>query len=104
VEGYFSASGSTNFTLDPGIHQYLVVTGATVAGTYFFHHGRRSGVEEVFPRRSEDAYNMAARFGRAIPATVLPLLIVTFTSRSGGKETAARSDQRILLSLYRGGN
>jgi hypothetical protein len=83
--------------------QYLVVTGATVAGTYFFTTGDGLVSKKYFPDGPRDAYNMAARFGRAIPATVLPLLIVTFTSRSGGKETAARSDQRILLSLYAAG-
>jgi hypothetical protein len=80
--------------------QYLVVTGATVAGTYFFATGDGLVSKKYFLDAARDSYNMASRFGRAIPATVLPLLIVTFTSRSGGKETAARSDQRILLSLY----
>ena len=83
--------------------QYIVVTGATVAGTYFFTAGDGLVSKKYFAGGVLDAYNMAARFGRAIPATVLPLLIVTFTSRSGGKESAARSDQRILLSLYAGG-
>jgi O-antigen/teichoic acid export membrane protein len=83
--------------------QYLIVTGATVAGTYFFTTGDGLVSNKYFHKSDLDAYNMAARFGRAIPAMVLPLLIVTFTSRSGGKETAARTDQRILLSLYAAG-
>jgi O-antigen/teichoic acid export membrane protein len=82
--------------------QFLVVTGATVAGTYFFTAGDGL-VSRYFPEVARDSYNLATRFGRAIPATVLPLLIVTFTSRSGGRETSARSDQRILLSLYAAG-
>jgi len=83
--------------------QYLVVTGATVAGTYFFTTGDGLVSNKYFHKSELDAYNMAARFGRAIPAIVLPLLIVTFTSRSGSKETAAKTDQRILLSLYAAG-
>jgi O-antigen/teichoic acid export membrane protein len=83
--------------------QFLVVTGATVAGTYFFTTGDGLVSKKYFPDLARDSYSLAARFGRAIPAAVLPLLIVTFTSRSGGKETAARSDQRILLSLYAAG-
>jgi O-antigen/teichoic acid export membrane protein len=80
--------------------QYLVVTGATVVGTYFFTIGDGLVSIKYFPKGALDAYQIAARFGRAIPAMVLPLLIVTFTSRSGSKETAAKTDQRILLSLY----
>jgi hypothetical protein len=83
--------------------QYIVVTGATVAGTYFFATGDSLVSNKYFEDIARDNYQMASRFGRAIPATVLPLLIVTFTSRSGGKEIAARSDQRILLSLYAAG-
>lgn len=83
--------------------QFLVVTGATVAGTYFFNTGDSLVANKYFPPSAKDAYQMAARFGRAIPATVLPLLIVTFTSRSGSKESAAKTDQRILLSLYAAG-
>jgi hypothetical protein len=83
--------------------QFLVVTGATVAGTYFFNTGDGLVSKKYFVGAALDAYNMAARFGRAIPAMVLPLLIVTFTSRSGGKETAAKTDQRVLLSLYAAG-
>jgi hypothetical protein len=83
--------------------QFLAVTGATVAGTYFFAFGDSLVSNKYFPHAALDAYQAAARLGRAIPATVLPLLIVTFTSRSGSKEGAAASDQRILLTLYAGG-
>jgi O-antigen/teichoic acid export membrane protein len=83
--------------------QYLMVTGTTVAGTYFFASGDSLVSNKYFPKAALDSYQTAARFGRAIPATVLPLLIVTFTSRSGSKEAAAKSDQRILLSLYAAG-
>jgi O-antigen/teichoic acid export membrane protein len=82
---------------------FLVVTGATVAGTYFFNFGDSLVSNKYFPHAALDAYQAAARFGRAIPATVGPLLIVMFTSRSGSKEGAAASDQRILLTLYAAG-
>ncbi len=84
--------------------QFLIVTGATVAGTFFFCFG-----DSLVPKRNHfsgadmDNYQMAAKFARAIPSTVLPLLWVTFTSRSGSKEGSARADQRILLALYAGG-
>jgi hypothetical protein len=83
--------------------QFIVVTGATVAGTYFFNTGDGLVSKKYFFGAALDAYNMATRFGRAIPALVLPLLIVTFTSRSGSRETAAKTDQRVLLSLYAAG-
>jgi hypothetical protein len=83
--------------------QFLMVTGATVAGTYFFTTGDSLVSKKYFEVGALDAYQTAARFGRAIPATVLPLLFVTFTSRSGSKEGAAKTDQRILLSLYAAG-
>jgi hypothetical protein len=83
--------------------QFLMVTGATVAGTWFFTTGDSLVSTKFFVTGSLDAYQMAAKFGRAIPQTVLPLLTVAFTSRSGSKEAHAKSDQRILLSLYAGG-
>jgi hypothetical protein len=83
--------------------QFLMVTGATVGGTYFFTTGDSLVSKKYFAGSALDAYQMAAKFGRAIPQSVLPLLMVTFTSRSGSKETAAKADQRILLSLYAAG-
>ena len=83
--------------------QFLMVTGATVGGTYFFTTGDSLVSKKYFVGGALDAYQMASKFGRAIPQAVLPLLIVTFTSRSGSKETAAKTDQRILLMLYAGG-
>jgi uncharacterized membrane protein len=82
---------------------FLMVTGATVAGTYFFGTGDSLVSQKYFSKDARDAYQAASRFGRAIPATVLPLLMVTFTSRSGSREAAAKTDQRILLSLYAAG-
>jgi hypothetical protein len=83
--------------------QFLMVTGATVGGSYFLTYGDSLVSKKYFAGAALDAYQMAAKFGRAIPQAVLPLLIVTFTSRSGSKETAAKADQRILLLLYAGG-
>ena len=83
--------------------QFLAATGATVAGTFFFTNGDSLVSNKYFSRVALDSYQTAARFAYAIPATVGPLLIVTFTSRSGGKEGAAASDQRILLCLYAAG-
>jgi O-antigen/teichoic acid export membrane protein len=82
---------------------FLMVTGATVVGTYFFGTGDSLVSQKYFSKDARDAYQAASRFGRAIPATVLPLLMVTFTSRSGSREAAAKTDQRILLSLYAAG-
>jgi hypothetical protein len=83
--------------------EFLMVTGATVGGTFFFTTGDSLVSNKYFLAGALDAYQMASKFGRAIPQTVLPLLIVTFTSRSGSRETAAKADQRILLSLYAAG-
>jgi O-antigen/teichoic acid export membrane protein len=82
---------------------FLLVTGATVGGTFFFTAGDGLVAQRYFSGNDLGAYQAAARFGRAIPATVGPLLMVMFTSRSGNKEGAALSDQRILLALYGAG-
>jgi O-antigen/teichoic acid export membrane protein len=79
---------------------FLIVTAGTVAGTFFFTAGDGLAAQRYFSGNDLGAYQGAARFGRAIPATVGPLLMVMFTSRSGNKEGAAITDQRILLGLY----
>ncbi len=79
---------------------FLLVTGATVAGTYFFTTGDGLVAKRYFTGDDNGAYQAAARLGRAIPATVGPLLLVMFSSRSGSRKAAAISDQRILLILY----
>jgi O-antigen/teichoic acid export membrane protein len=79
---------------------FLIVTAGTVAGTFFFTAGDGLAAQRYFSGNDLGAYQGAARFGRAIPATVGPLLMVMFTSRSGNKEGAAIADQRILLGLY----
>jgi O-antigen/teichoic acid export membrane protein len=79
---------------------FLVITVATVGGSYFFTTGDGLVAKRYFTGGDNGAYQAAARLGRAIPQTVGPLLLVMFTSRSGSKEGAAISDQRILLVLY----
>ncbi len=79
---------------------FLIVSGATVAGTYFLTTGDGLVAKRYFTGHDNGAYQAAARLGRAIPQSVGPLLMVMFTSRSGSKEGAALSDQRILLILY----
>jgi O-antigen/teichoic acid export membrane protein len=79
---------------------FLLVTGAYVAGNWFFLNGTDLVAQKYFPGEDLGAYELAARWGFALPATLLPLLQVMFTSRSGGKEGQALSDQRILLTLY----
>jgi O-antigen/teichoic acid export membrane protein len=82
---------------------FLMATGATVSGTFFFTAGDGLVSVRYFTGNDLGSYQAAARFGRAIPATVGPLLMVMFTSRSGNKEGAALADQRILLALYGAG-
>jgi O-antigen/teichoic acid export membrane protein len=79
---------------------FLIVTAGTVAGTFFFTAGDGLVAQRYFSGDDLGPYQGAARFGRAIPATVGPLLMVMFTSRSGNKEGSAILDQRILLGLY----
>lgn len=79
---------------------FLVVTAACVGGNYFFGSGDSLVAKRYFGGNELGIYQAAATLGRAIPATVGPLLMVMFTSRSGSKEAHAVSDQRILLVLY----
>jgi O-antigen/teichoic acid export membrane protein len=79
--------------------QFLLVTGAYVAGNWFFL-GDSLAAQRYFPGDALGAYQVAARWALNLPSTVAPLLLVMFSSRSGGKEGQALSDQRILLCLY----
>lgn len=79
---------------------FMVVTAACVGGNYFFGSGDGLVAKRYFSGDELGLYQAAATLGRAIPATVGPLLMVMFTSRSGSKEAHAVSDQRILLALY----
>ncbi len=82
---------------------FLLVTGAYVAGNWFFLSGYDLVAQRYFPGNDLGDFEYAARWGVALPGAVLPLLLVMFTSRSGAKEGQALSDQRILLSLYAAG-
>jgi O-antigen/teichoic acid export membrane protein len=80
--------------------EFLFVTAAYVAGNYFFLNGDSLVSQKYFLPDSLGDYQYAARWAVALPLTIAPLLLVMFTSRSGGKEGHARSDQRVLLTLY----
>lgn len=80
--------------------QFLLVTGTYVGGNWFFLNGTDLIANKYFKGDDLGAYELAARWGLALPGTVAPLLLVMFTSRSGGKEGEALSDQRILMCLY----
>jgi O-antigen/teichoic acid export membrane protein len=79
---------------------FLLITGTYVAGNWFFLNGTDLVAKKYFTGADLGAYTLASRWGFALPATLLPLLQVMFTSRSGGKHGQALSDQRILLVLY----
>jgi hypothetical protein len=82
---------------------FLVVTAAYVGGVWFFLQGDSLVAERYFSPDDNKAYQAAGALARAIPSTVTPLLLVLFTSRSGGKGGQALSDQRILLGLFAAG-
>jgi hypothetical protein len=71
-----------------------------VAGNWFFLYGDSLVAKKYFAKDALGNYQLAARWAAALPGTVAPLLLVMFTSRSGGKQGQALSDQRILLTLY----
>ncbi len=82
---------------------FLLVTAAYVGGAWFFLQGDTLVAERYFSHdfaADNKAYQAAGALARAIPATVTPLLLVMFTSRSGWKEGQAMTDQRILLCLF----
>jgi len=79
---------------------FLLVTGAYVVGNWLFLNGDDLVANKYFSGDDLGAYEVAARWDRALPGIVLPLLLVMFSSRSGGKQGQALSDQHILLSLY----
>ena len=85
---------------DRNFTNFLLVTGAYVAGNWFFLSGDTLVAKKYFPGPNLDAYGVAGSWAVALPGTIAPLLLVMFTSRSGGKEGQALSDQRILLCLY----
>ena len=78
---------------------FLTVSGAYVAGGWFFLSGDAMVATKYFSPNDLGAYGVAGQLGRAIPSTVGPLIMVMFTSRSGGRKVQAATDQRILLLL-----
>lgn len=79
--------------------RFALVTAAYVAGNWFFL-GDGLAAQKYFPGDVLGAYQVAARWAFNLPGTIAPLLLVMFSSRSGGKEGEALKDQRILLTLY----
>jgi hypothetical protein len=79
---------------------FLLVSGSFVAGSWFLQAGDAMIAQKYFSKGDLGPYTEAGQLGRAIPATVAPLLMVMFTSRSGGRKDNAASDQRILLILF----
>ncbi len=77
---------------------FLLVTGAYVAGNWFFISGQELVAQKYFSGDELGSYEFAMRWGLALPGTVSPFLLILFSSRSGG--TKGHSDQRILLALY----
>lgn len=82
--------------------QFLFVAASYVAGNWFFLNSQELVAKKFFTNEDLDAYEFAARWCLALPGTVLPLLLVMFSSRSSGK-SSGQSDQRILLGLYAAG-
>lgn len=80
--------------------KFLVVTGAYIVGNWFFLSSDQLVAKKFFGGAALDDYMLAGRWATALPGTILPLLLVMFTSRSGANERTALSDQRILLVLY----
>jgi len=85
-----------------------MVTCATVGGTYFFTTGDSLVSKKYFEGHALDAYQMASKFGRAIPQTVLPLLIVDFhlavrQQGNGCQSRSADSAQSIRGGVWRAG-
>jgi len=78
---------------------FLTVTGTYVAGGWFFLSGDALVAQKYFSANELGSYGAAGQLGRAIPSTVGPLIMVMFTSRSGGRKAQALNDQRILLTL-----
>ncbi len=81
--------------------QFLLVTVAYVAGNWFFLNSEELVAKKYFAPGQLDSYEFAARWGLALPGTVLPLLLVMFSSRSSGKKDGSgHADQKVLLGLY----
>jgi len=79
---------------------YLVISAASVVGSYCFLQGDLLVIQRYFSDVDRDAYTAAERFAFALPTTVAPLLTVLFTHRSVEHTAAALREQLKLLGLY----
>lgn len=79
--------------------QYLVVSAAFVIGNFCFFQGDLLVANKFFSGAELDAYAAAGILARALPATIAPLLVVLFTSRSGERMGSRLSEQLKLGAL-----
>ena len=79
--------------------QYLMVSAAFVVGNFCFFQGDLLVANKFFSGEELDAYAAAGILARALPATVAPLLVVLFTSRSGERTGSKLSEQLKLGAL-----
>jgi len=82
---------------------YIVISAASVIGTFCFLQGDLLVIQRYFSGGDRDAYTAAERFAFALPTTVAPLLTVLFTHRSVEHTAAALREQLKLLGLYTAG-
>jgi hypothetical protein len=78
---------------------YFVVSAACVVGNFCFFQGDLLVAQRSFSGRECDAYTAAGVLARALPATIAPMLVVLFTSRSGQRGENLLSGQLTLLAL-----
>ena len=79
--------------------QYLVVSTAIVIGNFCFFQADLLVANKFFSREELDGYTAAGILARALPATVAPLLVVLFTSRSSERRGGKLSEQLKLGAL-----
>ena len=79
--------------------QYFIVSAAFVAGNFCFFQGDYLVANKFFTKEELDAYSAAGILARALPMTVLPLLMVLFTSRSAQRAGGVVAEQLKLFGL-----
>ena len=82
---------------------FLIASLAFTAGNFCFFQCDLLIAQHHFPGADCDAFTAVGILARALPATVSPLLVVLFTSRSGGPMGDRLPDQLKLLGLSAGG-
>lgn len=79
---------------------YLMISAASVIGSYCFLQGDLLVMQRNFSGSQSDDYAAAERFAVALPMTVQPLLTVLFTHRSVAHTVDALREQLKLIGLY----